>query len=94
MVRPKRGLFVVVEYYYPTLEIVGVSNEFIRPWAILISHMMISPTQIYSLDFDKFSMNFSPNILVTSYLGLQITFQITPSSPSCPTVNYSKYQLP
>jgi uncharacterized protein YcbK (DUF882 family) len=26
-----------VEYYYPTLEIVGVDNGFIRQWAILIS---------------------------------------------------------
>jgi uncharacterized protein YcbK (DUF882 family) len=26
-----------VGYYYPTLEIVGVDNGFIRPWAILIS---------------------------------------------------------
>jgi hypothetical protein len=26
-----------VGYYYPTLEIVGVSNEHIRPWTILIS---------------------------------------------------------
>jgi hypothetical protein len=29
-------LFLFVGYYYPTLEIVGVSNEFIRQWAILI----------------------------------------------------------
>ena len=26
-----------VGYYYPTLEIVGVDNGFIRQWAILIS---------------------------------------------------------
>jgi hypothetical protein len=26
-----------VGYYYPTLKIVGVSNEFISQWAILIS---------------------------------------------------------
>ena len=29
--------FVDVGYYYPTLEIVGVDNRFIRQWAILIS---------------------------------------------------------
>ena len=28
---------ICVGYYYPTLEIVGVSNGFIRSWAILIS---------------------------------------------------------
>jgi hypothetical protein len=28
---------IQANYYYPTLEIVGVSNGFIRPWAILIS---------------------------------------------------------
>jgi uncharacterized protein YcbK (DUF882 family) len=26
-----------VGYYYPTLEIIGVDNVFIRQWAILIS---------------------------------------------------------
>jgi hypothetical protein len=31
------GGIMSVGYYYPILEIVGVSNGFIRPWAILIS---------------------------------------------------------